>query len=85
MHDLKKLKQMQAHIICWVLHHIPAIEQEIRRSITEIHQGNVYIWIDLEDSGAVFTQSNAERIANQWAAACQHFQQNSNLFIQTNN
>lgn len=85
MSKLGDLQKMQGHLLCWVAHNMPDISAEIRRSVTEIHEGNVYVWVDLPDVQKVFTNHNATVIAQQWAGLCHHFKTESHLFIQSNN
>lgn len=76
---------MRDALLCWTVKNIPGIEREIRRGTVQIHEGRVYLWIDLPDVLKVFTNENATRIAIYWQQLNQHFGKNIQLFIQSDN
>jgi len=85
MPKLSTIETMRDAILCWTIKNIPSIAKEIRRGTVQIHEGRVYIWIDLPDVPKVFTGENATRIAFYWQQLCQHFNHNAQLFIQSDN
>lgn len=85
MHDIEIVKQMQAHFLCWTVKNIPEIATEIRRGITEIHEGRLYVWLEFDDYAKVSTEQNKAMIGEQWRSLCNHYKTPAQLFILTNN